>query len=305
MEFTDMEPEKSSYALRRWIGPVSVLGLILSLSAVALPDVRDGAVQPNANLKNEQRTDIAALNAIRVGFLHARLAERDVLTGFSADAHDAAMGAVTGTLTALPDASIARTGALRTAIDDYAAGFGSLAALKHQPAPHSVAAIEAVLGQLATGDEAVLHEPVLAMRIAANEMLTGTDPLARDRLARSADTFSARLDQLTIARGTRARVTAALAAYEHDVAATSDAMRSAEDKSSRAALTVEAAITEVDRGLAIAPETTLSAFGAAGKLNIWLLGAAVVLSLLLTAGGGFTLGRAAAQYHGIGRFLAH
>src|ERR1051326_3660773 len=91
------------------------------------------------------------------------------------------------------------------------------AARAASPIPASVDAIETVLGQLRTSDEALLREPLLGMRLARMAMIAGNDPWSEKQLARWADVFATRLAEATIPEGTRARLERSFNTYAHDV----------------------------------------------------------------------------------------
>jgi hypothetical protein len=88
----------------------------------------------------------------------------------------------------------------------------------------SLNAIEAVLGQLAAHDEAMLREPLQDVSRTGSALLSHpgsqpVDPLVSELLVRGADNFSARLAELNIPRGARTSLDASLAAYERTILA--------------------------------------------------------------------------------------
>jgi hypothetical protein len=272
----------------RWTGRIVLTALALSLCVVLLPDVTDWLATRDDGAADSARLQAAALSTIRTGFLHARIAEQDVLSGTPSSAHDSAMTAVRQALGAMRGDAWA-TGALREAVDRYDAAVRSVAVPNTRSDADLSDTIEATLGQLAAADEAVLNEPLQKIRLAETELLSGADPRAIDQLAQSADGFLARLARLPIAEGTRTRLAAKLAVSVHDISGTTDAVLAIQQSQTKlrdAALSVEAAIDEVGRTLAReqASGTTM--------VRTWrTLGMALLVLLALTAGGGFGFGR--------------
>jgi hypothetical protein len=81
-------------------------------------------------------------------------------------------------------------------------------------------AIETLLGQLQTADEAVLREQLLGLRRAGIEYRSRADVQSAWLVASWAETFAERLEEAAIPAGTRASLTMKLAAYEHEILTT-------------------------------------------------------------------------------------
>jgi len=297
-------------AAHRWIGPLIGAGLVISVCFAAVPNPSGWLRGEAAGPASDVRSEAAALNAIRLGFLRARLAERDLPSAVSMSAEEAAVLEIRKNIATVPYQSATdagRFGAIRAAIDTYAATTGSLAALKRRPDAASTDTIDAVLGQLETRDEAVLREPLLGMQLSEAAFLSGADRSSMERVSRASDRFSERLAGLAIPEGTRARLTAKLVAYERDVSGTNDtvlAAQNAEGALRNAALAVEGALRDADRAVSMEQARLTASSDAARQRGWWLLGAGLVVSVLCVASLGFVLGRSAVVNRGMSRLGA-
>jgi hypothetical protein len=162
----------------------------------------------------------------------------------------------------------------------------------------SADAIETMLGQLETRDEATLREPLLSMRLAEMALLSRADPRAGPQFSRWADVFSDRLAEMVLPAGTRASLAAKLTIYQHEVLGARDGSapaRNAEAAPRDEARAVEPVTENADLALPMSIHRQTEAFGMT-RDQVWgLLGVAILVSMLLAAGGGFTLGRVAAH----------
>lgn len=84
----------------------------------------------------------------------------------------------------------------------------------------SLDSIDAVLGRLATPDEALLRGSLLSVREAGASVMSRLGGQSTERLTRSARRFSERLAIVAIPDGTRAALAANLIAYQHAVLST-------------------------------------------------------------------------------------
>jgi hypothetical protein len=166
------------------------------------------------------------MNAVRIGFLRAREAERDPLPG--EPARYLAVGRA-------PDAGATN---MKVAIGRRVAVGSAL-----EPGSYSVNALtemESALGQLQSNDEDLLREPLLGMRLAEAAFRTRADPWPARRLSRWVEIFTARLNRIAIPAGTRGRLARALAVYEHEQAGLHDARHEVrQDQDTRRFATIE------------------------------------------------------------------
>jgi hypothetical protein len=265
-----MQVASSHSDWRRWMMPI-VLGISLPLLFAALPG---GPVQSLVRYGGQMkhvRTEIAALHTVRVGF------QQDGLSGLS-------KSAISGVRQSLDGVTSKNVAVLRDAIDLYAQRYS-----EPLPVDTSSGAIELVLGQLQTADEARLREPLLAMHAAEAILRLERDPHAADQMSRWAGVFAARLDGIALPQGTRTNLLARLTAYQRDVL-------SAADKQGSGALAVETALTNAERALAADQQQATNAFEGACKRFLWSFGAALAASLLIV--GGVAFGRTALDHGG-------
>jgi hypothetical protein len=261
--------------------------------------VLDGLSRPEIE---QVRSASTALSAVRLGFLDVRLVERQALHQRSGHAFDDAFA---GTLSALDslerDAGALRepVAVLRSAIDRYAAVFARVT-IAERTTNASVDAIEATLGQLATGDEAALLEPLLRMRNAEMEFLTQADPRKVHQVSRWAETFTSRLAEAIIPEGTRTGLAARLVTYQLAILDTMNAaMGSSRDTDTPElavrALEVEAAVENVDRLLTVARSFQDKAFDSSRARSEWIAAGGLMGIVLLAAACGFAFGRGSVE----------
>src|SRR5206468_2344257 len=108
------------------------------------------------------------------------------------------------------------------------------------------------LGHLQASDEARLQEPLLAMRLAAAALRMERDPKLAEQVSRWSGIIAAQLDRTAIPQGTRVKLLAGLAAYEHAVLGTQDALPRQPLEVARlrpTARAVEIALANADRAL--------------------------------------------------------
>jgi len=290
---------------RRWLVPVA-LGVVVPLIFVTLPGTPARTLAEDTGLARDVGGEIAALNSVRIGFLQARLAERDAVPGEASQAHAAAVSGIRRTLDSMRDGTGGVSGdmaALRAAIDRYAQAVTSTAtpdqATEMLPKPPPADAIDAMLGQLRTQDEALLREPLLDMRLAEMAIRPGGDAPSARRLSRSAEIFAARLDEMAIPVGTRASLARKIAAYEHDALSENDVLFQEPTDAAihQAVSAVETAMANADGALTARQQLVTDASDTARARLRWLLGAALGISALVMAACGFAFGRTAAFEH--------
>jgi hypothetical protein len=302
----------SSYpGWQRWVMPV-LLSIIVPLLFAALPGEPLQILARDAGLVKQARTDIAMLHAVRTGFQQVRETERDILSGRSAEAQKLAISGIRRALNRMtgksgPEAE--NVAALQDAIEGYARTLTHETAVRRydeppmQPLLVSAAsnAIESVLGQLQTRDAARLQEPLLAMRLAEANLRSEQEPRSAEQVSRSAVIFAARLDEMAIPPGTRTRLLARLAAYQHAVFSTDDALLlrpTGRNGPQAAARAVDTALANADYAMTAAQQRLNETFQTAGNRFVWSYGAALAAALLIIGGGLF--GRMALD-HGLAR----
>jgi hypothetical protein len=279
-----------------WLMPI-LLGIIVPLLFVALPGEPLQIVAKDAGLVKHVRTQIAMLHAVRARFQQMREAEQDVLSGRSNAAREFAIFDVRRSLDKMAATASSANG-LREAIEAYARTFAHEVTTERYGEPTTEArlvsapanAIELVLGQLQTSDEARLREPLLAMRLAEAALRSGRDPRSADQLSRWAGIFAARLDEMVIPQGTRANLMGRLAAYEHAVLDLPDALPRQQidpEGTASAARAVETALANADRALTAEQRHLNETFEAACEEFVWTFAASLGAALLIVGGGVF------------------
>jgi hypothetical protein len=182
-------------------------------------------------------------------------------------------------LVALPGSFLSgepvRTAAPETSFSRFTAGPEAGAQTVMVPEPRSVEVIDAMLGRLPAGDEALLREPLTGLRLAAAAAQSIADPWTARQLAYWSDIFATRLEEMAIPAGTRARLARAVAVYQHDQLGM-DA----------------AAVTNAVPTLASGQRTVSLPVDAAFSRPRWMLAALALGSIVVVAGGGFAFGRA-------------
>jgi hypothetical protein len=292
----------------KWIGPMAVIGLILPLCFAAPSRLSGWMLADAAGRVEDARDDASALNAVRNGFMEARLAERDFLLEpgeHHVRAHEEAVAGIRRDLGPLrQDAGEPVAGTLSRSLDVYVAAFARVVALKRQAGmtpqrgaldTASVHVMEATLGQLNTGDEAELREPLLGMRQAGVDFLVSGDPRYGRLLSGWADMFSARLSEVALPEGTRASLRTKLAAYQNEILGMMDLELAAQrdmGKSRDAALGVVAAMDSGDLALSLESQRRADVLETARVRFNELIGGAAAVSVLLAGAAGFGMGRA-------------
>ena len=289
---------------RRWFLPM-LIGVLVGLMFVVLPDLPGRALARDAGLKRYLRAEVTALTAVRNGFLQARLTERDVDLGQSPRPHEAA---ITGIRRALDQARIdggsacEELEALRAATETYARTVTPVPALENGILPETSAnAISSALGRLRAEDEALLREPLLGMRFAERELRADEDPTSARQLTYWADTFATRVNEMPIPEGTRAKLEALVAAYQHDALIVNDARLQARhdmaEPRAAAVREMETALANAAHALDIRQQNAGDLLAAERVRLWWLLGAVLTVMALVVTGGGFVFHRAAALGH--------
>jgi hypothetical protein len=289
----------------RWLVPV-LLGIVVPLLLAALPGESWQIVARDADLVKHVRAEVALLHEVQTRFAQA---EQDGVSGRSPQARQHAISDVQRAIAMIANENpaIANVEALRDAIATYAQAITQDLTVEGYVDPETQArlvsaqahAVGSILGQLQSGDEARLREPLQAMRVAETTELYDRDPHAADQFSRLAGIFTARVDGMAIPQGTRASLTARLVAYEHAVLSLPNALaRQHVEAAAASARAVEAALDNVDRALTAEQRRLNRTFEAACKGFVWSIIAALGASLLIVGTGVF--GRAAFD-HGLVR----
>jgi len=295
-----MQVASSHPGWQRWLVPI-LLAIIVPLLFAALPGEPLQNLATDAGLVKHVRIEMATLHAVQTEFQQARAAEPDVLSAPSGQTEKLTMSGArraVDRLGAEGGPADENVPALRNAIEGYAQAFTHGTAVRRYAEPPiqpllvstQSNAIESVLGQLQTRDEARLREPLLAMRLADATLRSGRDPRAAEHVSYWAGIFAARLDEVAIPPGTRSNLLARLAAYQHTIFSKYDALllqQPDRDGPQAAALAVEVALANADRAVTAEQQRLNETFQLAGKRFVWSLVAALAASLLIVGAGVF------------------
>jgi hypothetical protein len=290
-----MQVASSHSGWRRWIMPV-LLGIILPLLFAALPGEPLQILARDASLVKQVRTEIATLHAVKTAFKQLQEADKDVASGQSSQLQTVTISGVRRALDRMPGNDIA--GTLRNAFEAYAQALARAVptARSTEPAMRPLLinaptnSIDILLGHLQASDEARLQEPLLAMRLAAAALRMERDPQLAEQVSRWSGIIAAQLDRMAIPQGTRVKLLAGLAAYEHAVLGTQDALPRQPPDVARlqpAARAVQIALANADRALTAEQRRLINAFEVASSGFLWLLAAALGTSLLIVGFGAF------------------
>lgn len=286
-----------------WIVSLLVIALTVPFVIAALPGGPVWILARHVTHVGREQRDMATLAAIRTYYDSVRQAEPTTLTGQSRAALESIDHALT-TLTGDTASARACIAALRHAMSAYEAAAAPLTASLQQPdaaadlaeAGASLNAIDRLIGQLTVEDERALRAPLDAMRLAATEHFWRPDSETAQGVENEAETLSGRLLALTIPNGTRAAIAARVATWRHVLAKQGLGMAPLKAGLSQAAISVERALEDAERGLATDQRNAGAMFELARKRFEWILGATFLALMSLAA---FRHGWPAAFHHGM------
>jgi hypothetical protein len=302
-----MQVSSSHTGCQRWVLPV-LLGICLPLLFAALPGEPLQILAKDASLVKRVRTEMASLHAVQTAFKQLQEADRDAVSGRPSQAQTLTISGIRQALDRMPGNDVAgseQIAALRNAFETYAETLARAIPVARYTEPAirpllmsaPANAIDSLLGHLQASDEVRLQEPLLAMRLAVAALRIERDPQLAEQVSRWSGIIAAQLDRMAIPQGTRAKLLAGLAAYEHAVLGTQDALPRQPLDVARLPPTpreVEIALANADRALTVEQQRLIKAFEVSSNGFLWSLAAALGASLLIVGFGAF--GRGASDH---------